>query len=492
MRLIMLGAEVPSNRTILESAGCTYMGVSFYRLTKRGLPKKTTYLLDNYFNSETSIFVHAGLAHDTQLTGRELEEFAADYEEFVVNNIDRITMFAEFDHPALPESFIEAQRRTVWAEMPPSKFLPVWRPSTGYTGLAELTDKYLDIAITGQAIEDETQLAQATRRYKNTKGTRFHAISCARPDNLRQVAVETASTMSWLSPMMRGETIVWNGTSLVRYPKRMKDQARPRYKAAYEKAGLDYELIMEDDNKEVSKLAVWSYNQLESHLNNLDAGKDISYMSDEKQEDISAETLPANANTRGVEVRKVLPRDPAEMTSLPVFGYNMKTVVETDDDGNEIIKDVPVVHTKASSLRACDTCFVAANCPAFKPQSACQFNLPVEVKTKDQMKALINAIIEMQGQRVAFMRFTEEMNGGYADPNVSQEIDRLFKLLKTTKELDDSSSFIRMTVEGKSAGAGVLSAIFGDKAQALRELPEGGLNEVQTTRIIQQAIESDQ
>jgi hypothetical protein len=27
----------------------------------------------------------------------------------------------------------------------------------------------------------------------------------------------------------------------------------------------------------------------------------------------------------------------------------------------------------------------------------------------------------MQGQRVAFMRFAEEMNGGYADPNLSQE-----------------------------------------------------------------------
>jgi len=174
---------------------------------------------------------------------------------------------------------------------------------------------------------------------------------------------------------------------------------------------------------------------------------------------------------------------------LPVFGYDLKTVVETDEDGNEIIKDVPVVRTQQASLRACDTCFVAANCPAFKPANMCAFNLPVEVKTKEQLKALINAIIEMQGQRVAFMRFTEEMNGGYADPNVSQEIDRLFKLIKTTKELDDSSSFIRMTVEGKSAGAGVLSAIFGDKAQALRELPNGGLNETETTRIIQQSIE---
>ena len=76
------------------------------------------------------------------------------------------------------------------------------------------------------------------------------------------------------------------------------------------------------------------------------------------------------------------------------------------------------------------------------------------------------------------------MNGGYADPNVSQEMDRLFRMLKTVKELDDSSSFIKMTVEAKNGSAGVLSSIFGDRAQALKELPNGGLTEQQTTKII--------
>jgi hypothetical protein len=80
------------------------------------------------------------------------------------------------------------------------------------------------------------------------------------------------------------------------------------------------------------------------------------------------------------------------------------------------------------------------------------------------------------------------MNGGYADPNVSQEIDRLFKLIKTTKELDDSREFIRMTVE-RQGNAGVLSQIFGEKAQILKEIPNGGISEADTTKIIQQAIE---
>jgi hypothetical protein len=172
---------------------------------------------------------------------------------------------------------------------------------------------------------------------------------------------------------------------------------------------------------------------------------------------------------------------------LPVFGYQMKTIVDTDDEGRDVLKEVPVVNSQYSSLRQCNTCFVAANCPAFKPDNTCAFNLPVEVKTKDQLKGLLTAIIEMQGQRVAFMRYAEETNGGYADPNVSQEIDRLFKLVSSMKELESNKEFVRITAERQTSG-GVLSAIFGDRAQALREMPQP-LNESQTTMIIKDAIE---
>lgn len=190
---------------------------------------------------------------------------------------------------------------------------------------------------------------------------------------------------------------------------------------------------------------------------------------------------------RKVERQEVIQRDPNEVQNLPVFGYKMKTVVETNEDGKDILMEIPVVQTQQSSLRQCDTCFVAANCPAFKPQNTCAFNLPIEVKTKDQLKALMTSMIEMQGQRVAFMRFAEEMNGGYADPNVSQEVDRLIKMVKEVNDMASDKEFIQITAQRQSAG-GVLSAIFGDKAQALRELPEA-LKEDTVTKIIQSSIE---
>jgi len=482
MKIIYLGAEVPSNRTILETTSATTVGVSFYRLVKRGLPKKG-YLLENYFSPDFSIYVHPGLPRDT--SGIDVEEFAAMYEHFIADNIDRITMFSEIDVD--DQVFVEQQRKTCWSEVPPGKFLPIWNPVTGIKSLHALAERYLDIGLPGDALESETQLAVVTRTLHRS-GTRFHILGSARPDNLRQVPCETASTMAWLSPMLNGETVVWDGAKIHRYSKRMKDQARSRYRHIYTRAGLDVDLILEDDVKEVCRLAVWSYQQFERKVNGMEfeAIDPFLYIhSGDSIPDVIAETPTPDIDNKGVEVRKLMPRDPAEITPLPVFGYEIKS--EVDEDGN--IKDVPVVNSRAATLRQCDTCFVAANCPAFKPQTMCAFNLPVEVKTKEQLKALINSVIEMQGQRVAFMRFAEEMQGGgYSDPNLSQEIDRLFKLIKTTKELDDSREFIRMTVE-RQGSAGVLSSIFGDRAQALKELPDGGLNEVQTTQIIKQIVE---
>lgn len=514
MELIYLGADVPSNRVILEQMGVKNVGVSFWRLTKRGLPKTKRYLLNNYFPDYMNIHIHPGIPDNAQISRAELESFAYEYEDFLAHNMDRISSFIEIDHPVFDKASINNQREAAWDSE--EKFMATIRGDHSYAEIVEMCQQYKDIAIPYSIIEEDVSLAAKTRALTTQYGTRFHALACAKPDNLRQIPVKTASTQSWLSPMMRGETIVWDGNRLVRYPKKMKDQARPRYKAVYEKAGLDFDKIIDDDSVEVTKLAIWSYTQFEERFNmtnnpddmepsghamseqefddfisgrsdELDVSK-LYYNNENTDGDSNTEsTLPVHDN-KGGQMRKLSTRNPSEMTTLPVFGTEIKTVVERDENGVDIIKDVPIMRSNQTSLRMCNTCFVAANCPAFKPQSMCAFNLPVEVKTKEQLQGLLNAIIEMQGQRIAFARFAEEMNGGYPDPNTSQEIDRLFKLLKTMKDLEDNSSYVRMTVEAKNGG-GVLSQIFGEKAQTLNELPDGGYGEEQVTRIIQQGIE---
>jgi hypothetical protein len=484
--LIFGGVEIPSNRTLLERNNVQNVQLNYWGLRKRGLPKTKAYLIGEHFLPDMKVWVDSGAtqADKANLSRAELEEYAADYEEFIALNYDRIEGWVEFDSQVMGLPWI-TQQRAAFENDP--KMWVVWHESYTTALLQQWAAQYQNIALPGAAIEAVTALGGITRSLVQKYQTRFHGLAVAKPDNLRSIPFTTTTTLSWLSPMRRGETIVWDGMKLVRYPKKMKAQARPRYKMVLERAGLDFQKFVDDDTTESTKVAIWSYLQMEDTMKK----NKVSDNSDDTLYTGLMELGGMGSDNSGSEVRKVertevVQRDPSEVVSMPVFGYEMKTIVDTED-GRDVLKDIAVVKSNGSTLRQCDTCFVAANCPAFKPANTCAFNLPVEVKSPEQLKALNTALLEMQAQRVAFMRFSEELNGGYADPNVSQEMDRYFKMLKAMKDLDESKEFVQITASRQSSG-GVLSAIFGDKATALRE-QEATMSEEKTTYVIKSAIE---
>jgi hypothetical protein len=124
-------------------------------------------------------------------------------------------------------------------------------------------------------------------------------------------------------------------------------------------------------------------------------------------------------------------------------------------------------------MRICDTCFLASKCPGFEPNATCLYNIPIEVKTKDQMEALQNSLIEIQSQRVLFMKMAEDLGGGYADPNLSSEMDRLQRMIKskTDSSKDRFNMTVSMTSEAKSNAPSFMGNMFGSSvASKLREL----------------------
>jgi len=486
LEIVFLGGEVPSHRNILIEAGVKNIGVNYWRLAKRGLPVTKDYLLEEKYPDDVRVFVDGGgtQAREAKLSALDLEDYAADYQDWVALNESNIFMASELD--VIDPEFVDKQRELFWEEFGVDRFLPIWHK--GYPELMKLAQKYPHVGILGRTIDQDVTLAARVRSLQSAHGTTFHGIACANPSNLRNVPVQTASSLAWVSPMMRGETVVWDGTKLVRYQAKMKDEARPRYKGVVEQAGLDFDKIMADDANEVTKLAIYSYLKLEEHLTRREQLK-LADNSGGIDDPGYSETEGREVDNRPTQVRNNLTvRDSNEVVNLPVFSVSSKKIIEKDDFGNDVIKDVNVIGSNSNSLRQCNTCFVSGNCPAFKPDNSCSFNIPIEVKTKDQLKGLLNAVIEMQGQRVAFARFTEELNGGYPDPNTSKEIDRLFKVVAKMKELEENKEFVRMTVERQTSG-GVMSALFGDKANTLRELPNGGLDEDQTTKIIQEGLD---
>ena len=261
MNIIMGGVEVPSNRTLLERAGVKKVMLSYWGLRKRGLPKTKQYLISEHFMDGMDVWMDSGSiqADKANLSAAELIDYAADYEEFIAINYDRIQGFTEFDSQTLGLPAI-IQNRAIYENDP--KLWVVWHDHYGTPVLKRWAEEYSNIAIPSDSIEANTSLSGLTRALKQSNDVQFHALATAKPDNLRQIPFSTASTLSWLSPMRRGETIVWDGNKIVRYPKKMKAQARLRYKAVVEKAGLDFQKFVDDDTLEATKVAVWSYLQL--------------------------------------------------------------------------------------------------------------------------------------------------------------------------------------------------------------------------------------
>jgi hypothetical protein len=494
--IIFGGTEIPSNRLLLHKSNATNVMVSYWGLKKRGLPKTKEYYISEHFEDNFKIWVDSGAlqADKAGLSQRELEEYAADYEEFIAINYDRIEGWVEFDSQSLGLPWI-MQQRAAFQDDP--KMWVVWHDIYGTMLLHKWSEEYSNIAIPNNAIESSLALAGITQNLSRKYDVKFHALASVKPDNLRQIPFSTTSTLSWLSPMRRGETIIWDGTKLVRYPKSMKDQARKRYQNIVTKAGLDFQKFINDDTLEATKVAIWSYLQLEAKMDKdkpdlkLIKGDKVSDNSDDTLYTSLMETGIGGSNNSGSEMRKVertevVQRDPQEMTSMPVFGYQMKTIVE-NENGQDVLKDIPIVNSNNVTLRQCNTCFIASNCPAFKENNTCAFNLPVEVKTPEQLRALNTTLLEMQAQRVAFMRYSEELNGGYADPNLSQEMDRYFKMLEKLKSLDEQKEFIQITAQ-RDASQGVLTRLFGDRVQAIKDAQQP-ISEDQTTMIIKKTID---
>ena len=130
MRLLFGGTEIPSNRTLLERNGVNQVMLSYWGLRKRGLPKTKAYLIGEHFLPGMKVWVDSGAtqADKANWSVSELEEYAADYEEFIALNYDRIEGWVEFDSQVLGLNAIQ-QNRAAFENDP--KMWVVWHDKYG-------------------------------------------------------------------------------------------------------------------------------------------------------------------------------------------------------------------------------------------------------------------------------------------------------------------------------------------------------------------------
>jgi hypothetical protein len=69
------------------------------------------------------------------------------------------------------------------------------------------------------------------------------------------------------------------------------------------------------------------------------------------------------------------------------------------------------------------------------------------------------------------MRMTEDLEGGYPDPNLSSEIDRLTRMIKAQREGSMDKFSLHISGSQQASGeAGAISRIFGQEAAAAQSI----------------------
>ena len=476
MELYFGGAEAPTWQRRLIDNGVWRLGINFTHLKNR-LPKTKP-----WSPPPGSLLLYAS-------------DIEPDFVDFVRTNADAFTrvLGAPGDDPD----------EWTWYD----RWVPTWDPDTTEAVLEHLCTRYPMVAVPGAALRDQ----EARYRVRNIlarSGTEMAVIG-AGSEILERLRPEVVVTTSWIGPVRHGETMIWDGTRLRRYPAAQKDDARRRHRTLIQRAGVDIDALMADDKDAAIALSLWSWRQAEAAYSPVTSStpdpmtvtsSNVAYLprnvdpppttptSSGLESGTAKDFHPASSGPLEVVADPTRGRQERAQVPLPVAGFD---VVDYDTEGApEGAQQAVLSLATDRSLRACDSCFLSGRCPGYQPAHVCAYSIPIEIRTKDQLRATMRAMLEMQGQRVLFARMVEELDGGPPDPLVSSEMDRMLRMIKEVKEISDNRDFVRLEVQAKG-NAGVLSRLFGSHVgDANRELPRP-LDQEQTDALLGGVIDAE-
>jgi len=473
LELYFGGTEVPTWRKLLSAEEVPHVALNYLHLQPR-ITKKEWYL-SSYFPDEQDIFVVSG-ASSTEKKNWSLtqhEEFLAGYLQFIQDNLERIKFFTEYDPLALGQDWCLRQRQS-WVGLADDKFVPVWHEEWGAPLLRQMVEAHPNLGVPPVSQRTQNVLSALVRRTR----INLHGLSFSHPYDAPGGLYSTIVSSSWISPTRFGETVVWDENRLRRYSADDKEKVRRRHHSHFAQAGFDADRIINDDSTEVARYTIWAWRQMELSM---DAPERVRLL---KRPVRSTPSSNGHVPETRLESNEPVDRTPVEVqgnghlpylpvpvdqTVLPVFSYRPVTTVVPNPDGPgtmEVTSNVTVMGN--APLRRCDSCSLAAVCSLFELGSECKYAIPVEIRNRDQLLGILNSLLEMQGQRVAFGFFTEQLQGGYPDANLSSELDRFMRMTQSVKDIADNRDFLKVTVEGR-AQAGVLSRLFGaERAETLR------------------------
>ena len=352
--------------------------------------------------------------------------------------------------PTEPEAVIgPIQWANTWLGESDILFLPLW-DGRDPSELRETLELYDGVVLPDAVVDN----AQAVRNARSSK-SEMQIVGGLTGRSKGVDRFDLVVSSAWWAVPKHGETQVWTGSRLVRLNAEDKHAKRQRYADDIEALGVDVSAVLSDDAAETSKLAIRSWLAMEDYLNRGRRLESASSVVTNEGSDQGGSIAPVVV--RGaVSTRHVSGSAPTNV--LPV----MATSDVEMDDGNF----QAVITSRSDTLLQCDTCVLSASCPGYQANSSCHYQIPVVIRTKEQQRAVLQTVTEIQTQRVMMGQFREQVTGEY-DPDVGKEMDRLVKMFKSKKDIEETQSFsLHMSASDSagSGGGGAISRLFGPTA----------------------------
>ena len=266
---------------------------------------------------------------------------------------------------------------------------------------------------------------------------------------------------AWWAVPKHGETQVWSNNRLVRLSSEDKHEKRKRYVDDIEALGCNVSAVLSDDAAETSKLAIMSWMALEHHLNR---GRKLPAVTDE-------ELVTSDPSAQGGSIPVVVTSGAPSPRHLATLGATnvlptMSTVSQWTqaEDGSQV--EEQFIRSTSTTLLQCNTCVLSSACPGYQQAASCHYSIPVTIRTKEQRKSVLQTLTEIQTQRVLMGNFVEQINGE-RDDQVGKEMDRLFKMFESLKDIEETQSqtlSIHMKQTGETNQSGAISRLFGSEA----------------------------
>ena len=492
MLIYYSGAEIPAHRKTLAANGIEHAALSYMGLRRRTKMIRP-WMLQERLKEPLTLLLDSG-GHTVNAAPEnynyDVPALVASYELFVEGNAVGFTpveRVLEFDAIVMGAD-ARRRHRDKLTETVGSRFVPVWHKEYGAFELRLLASRYGAVAV---ADLDADGRDLTTELKAIAHDAELFGLAMLKPDKMKAIPFHAVTGTSWLSPSQHGETVIYAGGELHRYHKQYQDQVRRRYRTQIGEMGLDAEKVAAGDREELLSLSLRSWQRFADEL----ATK--APVTPSQRNGAPAMYEPDNeAPETGHGPVMQAPRRRAR-TAMPGVAVEVEQPPEQAEEGAKPKETISRLRVVDLGVRACDSCYLKGKCPAYEPQSACAYEIPVELDKPQQIKALRTALIKMQTDRVLFLRLAEEVEGGYADPVLSTELDRLSRMLAGDHKIDQSSFSLNITgsagPNAPTLSAGIISTIFGrDPQQRAIEAPAPAdpfISQIMDAEVVDETIE---